>query len=210
MRAEYAEHLNTVLLDQPEEECCEARGWVSVDVPEDMARDLLADWCADEDGAMPARPAGPAKRRVAGRRRPDEARGRAAVAAVRAGGRRRVLGVRRDRRRGAPFPENSGAKGDLMNSMVRCTHCRGTYDLGHVEVTARYTDCSVWKAPCCGRVVDDRGQTGWTSLKDYEYVSAEEEGAAVRMMLELGMDPREVAQMTMNARRRRDKAAPRA
>lgn len=62
MRAEYAEHLNTVLLDQPEDECCEARGWVSVDVPEDMARDLLADWCADEDGAMPARPAGPAKR----------------------------------------------------------------------------------------------------------------------------------------------------
>jgi len=45
---------------------------------------------------------------------------------------------------------------DLMRNKVRCYHCGGTYDLGKVEVTGRYTDCSVWKAPCCGRTVDDR------------------------------------------------------
>ena len=48
-----------LLLDQPEDECCEERGWVSVDVPEDYARELLEDYCADENGVMPARPVGP-------------------------------------------------------------------------------------------------------------------------------------------------------
>jgi hypothetical protein len=54
-----------------------------------------------------------------------------------------------------------------MSFPVRCTHCRGVYDMGRVEVTARYTDCSMWKAPCCNRLVDDRGDTGWKSTKDY-------------------------------------------
>ncbi|MGI5247565.1 hypothetical protein [Dactylosporangium sp. CA-139066] len=49
---------------------------------------------------------------------------------------------------------------------VRCT-CGQVYDLGKVEVTARYTDCSMWKAPCCGRQADDRGETGWKSTQDY-------------------------------------------
>jgi hypothetical protein len=53
-----------------------------------------------------------------------------------------------------------------MFSPVRCT-CGSIYDLGKVEVTARYVDCSMWKAPCCGRVADDRGETGWKSTKDY-------------------------------------------
>jgi hypothetical protein len=57
-----------------------------------------------------------------------------------------------------------------MFSPVRCTWCRRVYDLGKVEVTARYTDCSMWKAPCCGRTVDDRGDTGWKSRKDYEHL----------------------------------------
>ena len=56
---------------------------------------------------------------------------------------------------------------DMFNP-VRCTCCGNVYDLGKVEVTARYTDCSVWKAPCCQRVVDDRGETGWSLRKDYE------------------------------------------
>lgn len=47
-----------------------------------------------------------------------------------------------------------------MFSPVQCTHCSGVYDLGTVTVTARYTDCSMWKAPCCGLTVDDRGETG--------------------------------------------------
>lgn len=55
-----------------------------------------------------------------------------------------------------------------MTFPVRCNRCHdGVYDLGQVEVTARYADCSVWKTPCCGSVVDDRGETGWTSRADY-------------------------------------------
>lgn len=54
-----------------------------------------------------------------------------------------------------------------MFEPVRCTHCGGVYDLGKVEVTARYADCSCWRAPCCGTPVDDRGDTGWKSRKDY-------------------------------------------
>lgn len=40
-------------------------------------------------------------------------------------------------------------------SQVRCRYCRRTYDLGKVEVYARYADCSMYKAPCCGRDIDD-------------------------------------------------------
>lgn len=59
-----------------------------------------------------------------------------------------------------------------MASPVRCMRChRGVYDLGRVEVTARYADCSMWKTPCCGAVVDDRGKTDWTSRKDYERIN---------------------------------------
>lgn len=54
-----------------------------------------------------------------------------------------------------------------MTSPVRCTWCNRVYDLGKVEVTARYTDCSMWKSPCCGVLVDDRGETGWKARRDY-------------------------------------------
>jgi hypothetical protein len=54
-----------------------------------------------------------------------------------------------------------------MVSPVRCAYCSRVYDLGTVTVTARYMDCSVWKSPCCDRTVDDRGETGWKSIKDY-------------------------------------------
>lgn len=54
-----------------------------------------------------------------------------------------------------------------MTSPVRCSHCGGVYDLGTVTVTGRYTDCSVWRSPCCGLTVDDRGETGWKSRADY-------------------------------------------
>jgi hypothetical protein len=58
-----------------------------------------------------------------------------------------------------------------MSQPARCLRCsHGVYDLGTVEVTARYTDCSMWKSPCCGSVVDDRGETGWTTRKDYERI----------------------------------------
>lgn len=51
-----------------------------------------------------------------------------------------------------------------MTSPVECTHCGDVYDLGTVTVTARYSDCSVWNTPCCGRVADDRE---WKSLRDF-------------------------------------------
>lgn len=54
-----------------------------------------------------------------------------------------------------------------MMSPVRCAYCSRIYDLASVTVTARYTDCSMWKSPCCGITVDDRGETGWKSHKDY-------------------------------------------
>lgn len=50
---------------------------------------------------------------------------------------------------------------DGMRFPVRCYFCNGVYDLSTVEVTARYLDCSVWKAPCCKVTVDDRGESGW-------------------------------------------------
>lgn len=43
-----------------------------------------------------------------------------------------------------------------MTSPVRCMRCGGVYDLGHVTVTHRYADCSMWRTPCCDREVDDR------------------------------------------------------
>lgn len=56
-----------------------------------------------------------------------------------------------------------------MFKPVRCT-CGDFYDIGQVEVIGRYTDCSVWKAPCCGRQADDRGETGWKSTQDYTVI----------------------------------------
>ncbi len=54
-----------------------------------------------------------------------------------------------------------------MRDPVQCAHCPGVYDLATVNVTARYTDCSMWRSPCCGLLVDDRGETGWKSRGDY-------------------------------------------
>lgn len=54
-----------------------------------------------------------------------------------------------------------------MTFPVECARCGGVYDLGTVEVTARYVDCSMWRTPCCGTTADDRGETGWKSIQDY-------------------------------------------
>lgn len=62
-----------------------------------------------------------------------------------------------------------------MFKPVRCT-CGRIYDIGKVEVTARYTDCSIWKAPCCGRHADDRGETGWKSTQDYIVIDKDNPG----------------------------------
>jgi hypothetical protein len=47
-----------------------------------------------------------------------------------------------------------------MSAPVRCRTCGEVYDSGKVEVTARYVDCSVWTAPCCGRIADSRDPEG--------------------------------------------------
>lgn len=58
-----------------------------------------------------------------------------------------------------------------MRSPVQCMHCRRIYDLGHVQVTAHYQDCSVWTAPCCGfRGIDDRS---WVADRHYREISRE-------------------------------------
>lgn len=67
-----------------------------------------------------------------------------------------------------------------MHQPVRC-RCGQHYDLGKVEVTARYSDCSVWKTPCCHQTVDDRGGTGWKSFSDYEPVDKEYIRQAARL-----------------------------
>lgn len=53
--------------------------------------------------------------------------------------------------------------------IVECRHCSGTYNLMAVETIARYADCTVFKAPCCGRTVDDRR---WKSLPDFHEPAA--------------------------------------
>jgi hypothetical protein len=75
-----------------------------------------------------------------------------------------------------PRREALAVRTEGMYQPVECCHCGGVYDLGTVTVTARYADCSVWKAPCCGCEVDSRGEvdeqgrtTGWKSIRDYRW-----------------------------------------
>lgn len=42
-----------------------------------------------------------------------------------------------------------------MMSPCQCS-CGSVFDLGMVEVIARYADASVFKTPCCGKTADDR------------------------------------------------------
>lgn len=43
-----------------------------------------------------------------------------------------------------------------MISPVRCLRCGAVYDLCKGEPIQRYADCTVYRTPCCSRVVDDR------------------------------------------------------
>lgn len=47
-----------------------------------------------------------------------------------------------------------------MENQVRCRFCGKVYDLGKVEIIARYADCTVFKTPCCGKEADDRSWKG--------------------------------------------------
>ena len=70
------------------------------------------------------------------------------------------------------------AKGlDEMISPVSCAHCGKAYDLTAVEVNHRFTDCTQFKTPCCGKLSDDREWKGYPDymridLSQYTYVKS--------------------------------------
>lgn len=43
-----------------------------------------------------------------------------------------------------------------MMAPVECRWCLHVYDAGSVTVLGRYADCSTWRCPSCGTLVDDR------------------------------------------------------
>lgn len=51
---------------------------------------------------------------------------------------------------------------------VQCAHCGGHYDLTKIRVIHHWIDGKEWLAPCCGTLVDDRGETGWKAKSDYK------------------------------------------
>lgn len=52
-----------------------------------------------------------------------------------------------------------------MFSPVRCNRCGAIYDLGYVKTGARYSDCTCFTTPCCGRQADDRT---WKGSPDFQ------------------------------------------
>lgn len=61
------------------------------------------------------------------------------------------------------LPDNIGK----MRSPVKCKLCNeenNIYDLGLVNIIQRFSDCSVFKTPCCNKLADDRE---WKSLPDF-------------------------------------------
>lgn len=39
---------------------------------------------------------------------------------------------------------------------VACRYCRHLHDAAKQETVQRYADCSVWRCPSCGTLIDDR------------------------------------------------------
>ena len=50
-----------------------------------------------------------------------------------------------------PLPDIAG-----MTYPVRCKWCQCVHDGAKVTVVQRYTDCSTWRCPGCGVLIDDR------------------------------------------------------
>lgn len=61
----------------------------------------------------------------------------------------------------------NGEDVELMTSPVKCNYCGTTYDLTSVKVIHRYSDCTLFKTPCCDKMADDRK---WKSLPDFQEV----------------------------------------
>jgi DNA-directed RNA polymerase subunit RPC12/RpoP len=47
-----------------------------------------------------------------------------------------------------------------MTSPYRCLRCGHVHDAGKVTPVGRYTDCTTWRCPGCGSLIDDRPR-GW-------------------------------------------------
>lgn len=79
------------------------------------------------------------------------------------------------------YPYDTPPDTEGMTFPIRCRHCSRVYDLGKVTVTGWYTDCSMWKAPCCGVLADDRkppwGISHYTELprQDQAFLIADED-----------------------------------
>ena len=52
-----------------------------------------------------------------------------------------------------------------MTSPVVCNLCGKEYDLAAVTVTARFSDCSCFTTPCCGKNVDDRKYVSFPAFR---------------------------------------------
>jgi len=55
-----------------------------------------------------------------------------------------------------------------MSHPVECCKCGAVYDLGKIEVTGHYLDCTMWRTPCCRATVDDRGNFGGFGQPAYQ------------------------------------------
>lgn len=60
-----------------------------------------------------------------------------------------------------------------MSVPVQCTFCSALYDLCRVKTGARYSDCTCYTTPCCGRNVDDR-PAGWVSRPAFDRLTREQ------------------------------------
>lgn len=54
---------------------------------------------------------------------------------------------------------------EKMIEPVICNGCGKIYDLAAGKVVHRYTDCTQYTTPCCGKQADDRR---WKSMPDFK------------------------------------------
>jgi hypothetical protein len=86
-----------------------------------------------------------------------------------------------------------------MTHPVQCGRCSAIYDFaGEYEIVARYADCTVFKTPCCGAIVDDRP---WKSLPDFERLEPDAVEVLVRDGERLRRDGNVIRVVSMTGRR---------
>lgn len=55
-----------------------------------------------------------------------------------------------------------------MGYPMQCLRCMGIHDAANVTVVQRYADCSTWRCPKCGSLIDDRPQAAGGSARRVE------------------------------------------